>query len=188
MTFRLLRRYVLSILLYDRVSNAEMLRRLNKEQVAKFIEKRKGIYCHVVRNEKFHLICIIIQNKFEEKCGPGWRRTTLWNLWNLCYLFELSATSLFKTSLDKTRTMLQIAIVLAGDGTWKMKICLCSLLLKWLLWITSFLSFIFSPKISAATEKISFRMLIWWCRLGTATWYIPTEHLWCWIRGARKRQ
>ena len=110
-------RRILKISWTDRVTNVEVLRRLNKQhEVINNVKKRKLEYfAHVMRNDKYKLLHIIIQGKIEGKRSAG-RRKTSW-LKNLRQWYGLSTTSLFRTAVDKTRTMLLIANVLGGHGT-----------------------------------------------------------------------
>ena len=80
------------------------------------IKKRKLEYfAHVIRNNKYKLLHNIIQDKIEGKRGQG-RRKMSW-LRNLHEWFGQSTTSLFRTAVNKARTMLLIANVLGGYGT-----------------------------------------------------------------------
>ncbi|XP_055384420.1 uncharacterized protein LOC129614059 [Condylostylus longicornis] len=97
-------RRILKIPWIDRVSNAEVLRRINKErELLTTIKRRKAAYFgHVMRNSKYHLLQLIIQGKIQGKRGIG-RKQISWlrNIRNWTGLRDLSA--LMEFSRDRER-------------------------------------------------------------------------------------
>ena len=94
----------------DRITNKEVLNRMNTSlTVLNSIKTRKLEYLnHVMRNDKYELLRLIIQGKITSNRGPGRRRTS-W-LKNLRQWFGKSTTSLFRAAVSK----LQIAMLVAN--------------------------------------------------------------------------
>lgn len=110
-------RRILKIPWIAKVTNTEVLRRMGKDtEILNAIKRRKLEYFgHVMRNDKYHLLHLVIQGKIDGNRGPG-RRKISW-LKNLRQWFGLSTTSLFRKAVDKVQIMLLIANVLRGQGT-----------------------------------------------------------------------
>ena len=99
----------------DRVTNAEVLRRLNKEcEIILHVKQRKLEYLgHITRNEnRYSLLLLILQGKVYGKRGPGRRRNS-W-LQNLRQWFSLTTTGLFRAAADKIRIAMLIANIRTG--------------------------------------------------------------------------
>ena len=110
-------RRMLRIVWTDRITNAEVLARLNKDKEMLYsLKKRKLEYFgHIMRGTKYRLLQNIMQGKIAGRRGPG-RRKTSW-LKNLRQWFGVSTTTLFRKAVNKTQIMLMMANVRGGQGT-----------------------------------------------------------------------
>ena len=102
-------RKILRISWRDRVTNLEVLRRMNtNKELLPTIKQRKLMYFgHVMRNEKYRLLHLIIQGKIEGRRAQGRRRTS-W-LKNLRQWFGRSTKSLFRAAASKLKIAMMIA-------------------------------------------------------------------------------
>ena len=108
-------RRVLRIPWTDRVTNAEVLRRMGKEkEVMKTVKTRKLLYLgHVMRNEsRYVLLQKILQGKVCGARGVGRRRIS-W-LKNLRTWFNQSTTQLFRAAVNKVRLANMISNIRNG--------------------------------------------------------------------------
>lgn len=108
-------RRILKIPWTARVSNEEVLRRMNcKRELLITVKCRKLQYfAHIMRNEqKYGLLQVILQGKIEGKRGPGRRRIS-W-LANLRKWFGATSTELFRSAINKVRIALMVANVRNG--------------------------------------------------------------------------
>jgi Reverse transcriptase (RNA-dependent DNA polymerase) len=110
-------RRLLKIPWTDYVTNIDVLKRVKKsKEVLNTIKKKKLEYFgHVIRNEKYRLLQVVIQGKIEGKRGPGRRRIS-W-LKNLRQWYGQSTTSLFRKAADKVQIMRLIVNALGGHDT-----------------------------------------------------------------------
>lgn len=102
-------RRILRIPWVDHITNDEVLRRMNTTtEIMYLVKRRKLEYLgHVMRNEKYGLLQLIIQGKIDSKRGPGRRRTS-W-LKNLRQWFGRSTTSLFRAAASKIKIAMLVA-------------------------------------------------------------------------------
>jgi len=102
-------RRILKISWRDHVTNKDVLKRMNTERNLLYtVKKRKLMYFgHVMRNEKYRLLHLIIQGRIEGRRTPGRRRTS-W-LANLKKWFRKSTSSLFRATASKIRIAMMIA-------------------------------------------------------------------------------
>ena len=102
-------RRVLKISWTEHVSNVEVLRRMNGQQelMTKIKERKLKYLGHVMRNNKYRLLQIIIQGKVIGRRGPGRRRIS-W-LANLRKWFGTDSTQLFRAAASKVRIAMMIA-------------------------------------------------------------------------------
>lgn len=102
-------RRILKISWTDRVSNVKVLRLLNKKtEILNTIKRRKLQYFgHIMRNDKYQLLQLLIQGKIQGKRPPGRRRTS-W-LKNLRTWFNMSTRSLFRAAVSRVKIALMIA-------------------------------------------------------------------------------
>lgn len=110
-------RRILGISWVDRITNIEVLRRINKErEVELTIKERKLQYLgHIIRGEKYSLLRLIMQGKIEGKRSVGRRRIS-W-LKNLREWFGCSSKQLFRATASKVKIAMMIANLRSGDGT-----------------------------------------------------------------------
>ncbi|CAG9839537.1 unnamed protein product [Diabrotica balteata] len=97
-------RRILKIPWTDRVTNEEVLRRMNKDrEVLTTIKSRKlQFFGHIIRNEsRYALLQATLQGKIFGKRGPGRRRTS-W-LKNLRIWFNITYVQLFRATADKIK-------------------------------------------------------------------------------------
>ena len=109
-------RRMLKIPWTDFVRNAEVLDRMGKKVELLYDVKRRQLeyFGHVMRNEKYRLLQLIIQGKIEGRRGPG-RRKTSW-LKNLRDWYGVNSISLFRAAVSKIRIATMIANLRRGDG------------------------------------------------------------------------
>lgn len=102
-------RRVLKIPWTDKVTNNEVLKRLNKDkEILKTIKIRKMEYLgHIMRHDRYRILQLIIQGKIQGKRSVGRRRTS-W-LRNLREWYGKSTTSLFRSAVSKVQVALMIA-------------------------------------------------------------------------------
>lgn len=103
-------RRILRISWVDRITNEEVLRRMDKErEVLNNIKKRKLEYLgHIMRNEhRYSLLQLILQGKVLGRRGPGRRRIS-W-LHNLRKWFSLTTAGLFRAAANKIRIAMLVA-------------------------------------------------------------------------------
>uniref|UniRef100_A0A2H1V1U0 SFRICE_035738 n=1 Tax=Spodoptera frugiperda TaxID=7108 RepID=A0A2H1V1U0_SPOFR len=102
-------RRILKISWTDRISNVKVLRLLNKKtEILNTIKRRKLQYFgHIMRNDKYQLLQLLIQGKIQGKRPPGRRRTS-W-LKNLRTWFNMSTRSLFRAAVSRVKIALMIA-------------------------------------------------------------------------------
>lgn len=108
-------RRILRISWVDHVTNAEVLRRMNKTtELIYTIKSRKLQYLgHIMRNEnRYGLLQQILQGKVNGRRGPGRRRIS-W-LKNLRTWFSMTTTDLFRTAINKVRIAMMIANIRNG--------------------------------------------------------------------------
>ena len=108
-------RRILRVSWRDRVTNVEILRRMNKgKEVLDIVKVRKLQYLgHIMRNEnRYVLLQKILQGKVYGARGPGRRRIS-W-LKNLRTWFNQSTTQLFKAAVSKVRIAIMIANIRIG--------------------------------------------------------------------------
>ena len=100
-----------------RVSNAEVLNRVSKEKEVLYEIKRRKLqyFGHVMRNEKYRFLQLIMQGKIEGRRRQGHRKTS-W-MKNLRDWFGESSMSLFRLAASKVRIAMMIANLRRGDGT-----------------------------------------------------------------------
>lgn len=110
-------RRILKIPWVDRITNAEVMRRMCKEkEIISTIKKRKLQYLgHIMRGEKYQLLQIIMQGKIQGKRSIGRRRHS-W-LRNLREWFNCNTSQLFRSAVSKIRIAMMIANLRDGDGT-----------------------------------------------------------------------
>ena len=109
-------RRMLKIPWTDFVRNTEVLDRMGKKVELLYDVKRRQLeyFGHVMRNEKYRLLQLIIQGKIEGRRGPG-RRKTSW-LKNLRDWYGVNSISLFRAAVSKIRIATMIANLRRGDG------------------------------------------------------------------------
>ncbi|KAJ2952534.1 hypothetical protein O0L34_g6852 [Tuta absoluta] len=102
-------RRMLRISWTDKVRNDIVLQRMNKKlEVLNTIKRRKLEYFgHIMRNEKYKLLQLIIQGKIQGRRLPG-RRKISW-LKNLREWYGMSTRSLFRAAVDKVKIAMMIA-------------------------------------------------------------------------------
>lgn len=102
-------RRMLKISWTDKVTNKEVLRRVEKETELIFtIQRRKLEYLgHVMRGPKYEILRLIIQGKISGKRSIGRRRIS-W-MKNLRQWFSCTSTDLFRAAISKVRIALMIA-------------------------------------------------------------------------------
>lgn len=94
-----------------RVTNEAVLQRMQKEkEIMKTVKQRKLSYFgHIMRNNKYNLLQLIMQGKFDGKRGPGRRRIS-W-LRNLRQWTGMTSIDLFRAAGNKIRWAIMIANV-----------------------------------------------------------------------------
>lgn len=110
-------RRILRISWKDKITNVEVLRRMNKEQeLMKTIKCRKLQYLgHIMRNrDRYNLLQEILQGKINSKRGPGRRRIS-W-LANLREWFGKTSAELFRLATNKIIIANMIANVRSGPA------------------------------------------------------------------------
>lgn len=102
-------RRILNISWIDKVSNLEVLRRMNKNvEVLKTIKTRKLEYFgHMIRGEKYTLLQLILQGKICGKRGRGRKRTS-W-LQNLREWYDYNSCQLFNAARNKHHLAIMIS-------------------------------------------------------------------------------
>lgn len=102
-------RRMLRISWVDKITNQEVLHRMNKDtEITKTIKKRKLEYLgHVLRGDRYKILKLIIQGKIKGKRSIGRRRIS-W-LRNLREWFGCTSAELFRRAIDKVRVMLMIS-------------------------------------------------------------------------------
>lgn len=108
-------RRILRISWVDRVTNEEVLRRMNCQLVLMpTIKERKLRYLgHVMRNPvKYRLLQLFLQGRVEGRRGPGRRRIS-W-LANLRKWFGVTSIELFRAAANKARIAMMIANIRTG--------------------------------------------------------------------------
>ena len=102
-------RRMLRISWRDHISNIDVLSQMNTQQsLLPSIKKRKLLYfAHVMRNDKYRLLHLVIQGRIEGRRTRGRRRTS-W-LKNLRDWYQKSTRSLFRAAASKIRIALMIA-------------------------------------------------------------------------------
>ncbi|KAL0860165.1 hypothetical protein ABMA27_010472 [Loxostege sticticalis] len=102
-------RRILKIPWSDRVTNIEVLNRLKKKtELINTIKRRKLSYFgHVMRNDKYRMLQLVIQGKIAGKRSVGRRRHS-W-LKNLREWFGCSTTSLFRAAASKVKIALMLS-------------------------------------------------------------------------------
>ncbi|CAG9835438.1 unnamed protein product [Diabrotica balteata] len=110
-------RHILRISWTEHVTNEEVLRRIGKEREVEIsIKKKKLEYLgHVMRQNKYRVLQLIVQGKIDSRRGPGRRRHS-W-LQNLRQWFGLSSAELFRSAVNKVRIAMLIANVRNGKDT-----------------------------------------------------------------------
>ena len=100
----------------DFVRNTEVLDRMGKRVELLYDVKRRQLeyFGHVMRNEKYRLLQLIIQGKIEGRRGPG-RRKTSW-LKNLRDWYGVNSICLFRAAVSKIRIATMIANLRRGDS------------------------------------------------------------------------
>lgn len=98
-------RRMLRIPWVDKVSNEEVLRRMNKaKEISNTIKRRKLEYLgHVLRGDRYNILKLIIQGKIKGKRTIGRRRIS-W-LRNLREWFGCTSAELFRRAIDKVRVV-----------------------------------------------------------------------------------
>ena len=110
-------RRILRVSWTEKVTNSEILRRMNKEkEVLYTVKSRKLQYLgHIMRNEcRYKLLQNILQGKVCGKRGVGRRRTS-W-LKNLRVWYSQTTTELFRAADNKIRIAQMIANVRTGQA------------------------------------------------------------------------
>lgn len=104
-------RRMLRVSWMHRVSNVTVLQRMNKEkEVMKTVKERKLSYFgHIMRNDKYNILQLVMQGKINSKRGPGRRRTS-W-LRNLRQWTGKTSTDLFRAAVDRIKWARMIANV-----------------------------------------------------------------------------
>lgn len=107
-------RRILRIPWTSHTTNIEVLNRMEKQtEVLKTVKQRKASYFgHIMRNDKYRTLQLIIEGKIEGKRGPGRRRNS-W-LKNLRQWTNMTSVELFRAAVDKVRWANVIANVLRG--------------------------------------------------------------------------
>jgi hypothetical protein len=102
-------RRILKIQWVQRITNAEVLRRLNKElEIMNSIKRRKLEYLgHITRGEKYELLRIIMQGRIQGRRSIGRRRIS-W-LKNLREWFNCSSLQLFRAAANKVTIAVMIS-------------------------------------------------------------------------------
>lgn len=102
-------RRMLKISWTDRVTNQQVLERMNKELEVLFtIKKRKLEFLgHISRNDKYEILQLIMQGKIIGRRSVGRRRIS-W-LRNLREWFGLSSVQLFRTAISKVKIAMLIS-------------------------------------------------------------------------------
>lgn len=98
------------------VSNNEVLDRMGKEVEVLYDVKRRRLeyFGHVLRNEKYRLLQLVMEGKIEGRRRPG-RRKTSW-LKNLRDWYGTDSVSLFRSAVSKVQIALMIANLRRGGG------------------------------------------------------------------------
>lgn len=98
-------------------TNIEVLNRMEKQtEIINTVRQRKaGYFGHIMRNDKYRTLQLIIEGKIEGKRGPGRRRNS-W-LKNLRQWTKMTSIELFRAAVDKGRWGNVIADILRGQGT-----------------------------------------------------------------------
>ena len=93
----------------DRVSNVEVLNRMGKEMEVLYEVKRRRLeyFGHIIRNEKYRLLQLVMEGKIEGKGRPG-RKKTSW-LKKLRDRYGVSSISFFRSAASKVRIAMMIA-------------------------------------------------------------------------------
>lgn len=109
-------RRILRISWTERVRNSEVLERIGTTvEVLYCIKSQKLQYFgHVMRNEKYRFLQLIMEGKIEGRRRPG-RRKTSW-LKNLREWFNIDSTSLFRAAVNRIQIALMIANLRRGAG------------------------------------------------------------------------
>lgn len=107
-------RRILRISWTEHITNEEVLRRLGKSREISFIIKQRKLeyFGHVMRNEKYRILQLILQGKTDSKRGPGRRRHS-W-LHNLRQWYGLTSIQLFRSAVNKVQIAMLIANVRNG--------------------------------------------------------------------------
>ena len=102
-------RRVLNISWTLRITNEDVLRRINKErELVNTVKARELKYfCHVMRGERYNVLRLIMEGKFAGKRSSGRRRTS-W-LRNLREWFGCTSLQLFRAAVSKLRIAIMIA-------------------------------------------------------------------------------
>lgn len=110
-------RRMLRISWTQKITNAEVLNRMNKPaELVNIIKARKLQYLgHIMRNEhRYELLQLILQGKIDSRRGPGRRRIS-W-LANLRSWFGKSSAELFRIATNKVRIAMMIANLRNGEA------------------------------------------------------------------------
>lgn len=102
-------RRILKVGWTEHVTNEEVLRRMKTErELMRTIKIRKLAYLgHVMRNEKYSLLQLVLQGKIEGRRPPGRRRTS-W-LKNLRQWYGMTSVEVFRAAVNKVKIALMIA-------------------------------------------------------------------------------
>lgn len=102
-------RRMLRISWMSKVTNVEVLQKMNKTVEIMFtIQKQKLQFLgHILRNNKYEFLQLILQGKIQGKRGVGRRRIS-W-LRNLREWFGMSTTELFQSAVSKVKIAIMIS-------------------------------------------------------------------------------
>ena len=94
---------ILRISQIEHTTNKEVLKRMDKTKEVTFTIKRRNIEYlgHIMRNNKYLLLQLILQGKVDGRRGPGRRRNS-W-LQNVHQWFGMSSLELFRQATDKSK-------------------------------------------------------------------------------------
>ena len=94
-------RKILRILWIKHRTKKEVLKRMNKTKEVTFTVKRRNMKYlgHIIRNNKYRLLQLILQGKVDGRRGPERRRSS-W-LQNLRQWFGMSSLELFRQAAEK---------------------------------------------------------------------------------------
>jgi hypothetical protein len=108
-------RRILRISWTDRITNVEVLNRMNTQMIIENkIKERKLLYLgHIMRGEKYALLRLVMQGKIQGKKRRGRKRIS-W-LKNLTNWYGISTIELFRAAMDKKKLQLMTTNLRIGE-------------------------------------------------------------------------